>query len=59
MRAAGAVRRGDVVALDRDLVMLGSVEEMVDGLLGMPAGHERRRRTARDERLRQLARLRL
>ena len=42
MRAAGAVGRPYVVALDRDLVVLTSVEEVVDRRLAVTARHERR-----------------
>ena len=44
MRAAGAVRRGDVVPLDGNLDMLAPVEEMVDRVVAVPAGDDHRRR---------------
>ena len=51
MRAAGAVRGGDVVALDRDLDVLAAVEEMVDRLVAVAAGDDHGRRTERVEPL--------
>ena len=53
VRAAGAVRRRNVEALDGDLDMLRPVEEMVDRL-AVPAGDDRRRRAELDQPLGEL-----
>ena len=53
MRAAGAVRGGDVVALDRNLHVPLPVEEVVDRLVGVSAGDDHRRRSESVNALRQ------
>ena len=53
MGTAGAVRRGDLVALDRDLDVVAAVEKVVDRLLGVAAGDDHRRRSQSVDSLRQ------
>ena len=55
MRAACAVRRRHVVALDRELDVLDPVEEVVDGLVAVAARDDHGRRAELDEPLGQLA----
>ena len=55
MRTAGPVRRSDLVALDRQLEVLLTVEEVVDCRLPVSAGDESRTGAELDEPLRELA----
>ncbi len=55
MRTAGAVRRGALVTLDRDLDVLVPVVEMVDGIAAVTAGDERGGSTELAQTLGQLA----
>src|SRR3954470_2323533 len=50
VRATGAVRGGDVVALDGDLEVTRAVEEVIDGI-AVPTGDDHRGRPQLHERL--------
>ena len=56
VRAAGAVRRSDVVPLDGDLDVALAVVEMVDGVVAVAAGDDHRRRAELVQALGELAR---